>query len=801
MAWRSRSGLCVLAVIVLWGLAYPVETTAQQVVGASLASDLDPGHAFLWSNGVMTPLETLSGGSSSVAYGINASGQAVGLSSFPDGTQHAVLWSNGGITDLGNLGVPLLGLSTAVANGINASGQVVGYSTNAYGFTHAFLWSNGVMTDLGSLAGATHGDSYGLGINASGQVVGVSTASGTPVAHPFLWSNGVMTDLGFARGGSAYAINDSGQVVVYSATADGSNHAFLWSNGAMTDLGTLGGTYSIGYGINDSGQVVGYSTTADGSTHAFLWSNGAMTDLGTLGGTYSIAYGINASGQVVGVSGRADGSSHAFLWSNGAMTDLKTLGGPYSKGLGISDGGKSCAKPTYTGPYPTSSSPGSIGVPTGWHMSYNVSGQHGLELTDVSLGSRYMAESMNLPFFYLETSGFSNKRCTLTPTGDPTLGIDCTSRLIDFTASGGLSPEIKATYEVDNIPSSKQDSCLVITQDYKFSAAIYPALQHVQGCEPSDSLPCAKFQPMVSYQFFPGSGNETLTLINTAQQLHFAVSDPSARTDGLRLNSSGIFKDCDILFGCSGIIFQNKINPLLTEVYTDGVLDGHAGDWDNFHQTFKDHVQEPLTGPGCPECVHIHWRWGKIKPFVGGGSPILSNPQSNQDVYFAVVKWHPGEQDPIEITDLVNGEPLNPADTVFWYSAIGYQDHDTFFYHGGFFAPQSSGPATLTAIITKSSGPTETINLVLTNSGPGTAHGVSINELLPRLLRGSGAVIYTGPPLPSLPLDLTAGQSINYTLPFYVPPTVQEFSLTEGVSFQDDFGTIQKTTFAQVVIP
>jgi probable HAF family extracellular repeat protein len=127
----------------------------------------------------MTALPTLAGGSSSYAYGINASGQVVGWSyTFSD--QHAFLYTNGAMTDLGTLG----GTSSA-AHGINASGQVVGEATTTpmQFLYHAFLYSNGTMTDLGTLGGNV---SHAYGINASGQVAGNSYTPSAQI-HAFLY--------------------------------------------------------------------------------------------------------------------------------------------------------------------------------------------------------------------------------------------------------------------------------------------------------------------------------------------------------------------------------------------------------------------------------------------------------------------------------------------------------------------------------------------------------------------------------------------------------------------------------------
>jgi len=97
------------------------------------------------------------------------------------------------------------------------------------------------------------------------------------------------------------------------------------------DLGTLGGWSSSARGINDAGQVVGMSDTADGNRHAFITGPDGvgMRDLGSLGGSrsWSNAFGINEAGQVVGYSHTADGNSHAFITGpdGEGMADLNSL--------------------------------------------------------------------------------------------------------------------------------------------------------------------------------------------------------------------------------------------------------------------------------------------------------------------------------------------------------------------------------------------------------------------------------------------------------------------------------------------
>jgi probable HAF family extracellular repeat protein len=190
------------------------------------------------------------------------------------------------------------------------------------------------IVDLGTLGGNS---SSAYAINDSGQIVGRSRNLANNETHPFLYENGVMISLGILGGidGAAYAINDSGQIVGYSHNSSYRDHAFLYENGVMTDLGT---DHSIALGINDSGQIVGQSYHPSiNESHAFLY-DGVMNDLGTLeGDNSSFACDINNSGQIVGCS---YGRDRAFLYENGVMISLGTLGGIYSYASAINNSGK-----------------------------------------------------------------------------------------------------------------------------------------------------------------------------------------------------------------------------------------------------------------------------------------------------------------------------------------------------------------------------------------------------------------------------------------------------------------------------
>lgn len=189
-----------------------------------------------------------------------------------------------------------------------------------------------IFTDLGTLGGS---NSAATGINNAGQIVGYSQSADS-ASHNIVWNGSTTTDFGTNE--SLYAINNNGQVVGYSfpAIRGYKQTASVWNGTTPTYLGTLGGALAI----NSSGQIAGYSYTASGVLQATVWSGSSGLGLSTPIGSRSAATGINNRGQVAGFTiDENSGWMNATRWDGGLITTLNSLGGSSSEARAINNAG------------------------------------------------------------------------------------------------------------------------------------------------------------------------------------------------------------------------------------------------------------------------------------------------------------------------------------------------------------------------------------------------------------------------------------------------------------------------------
>jgi hypothetical protein len=327
------------------------------------------------------------------------------------------------------------------------------------------------------------------------------------------------------------------------------------------------------------------------------------------------------------------------------------------------------------------------------------------------------------------------------------------SRLVDFKniPSDGKTFALEATYLVDRLDGNPEDpttpnvpdSCVLITQRYQFEK------ESLRPFEPNGALPTGKFFPTVEYKYF--SDNAQLNSITIPQRMYFDARDindhPTAKAP-----SNAVLMTCDSdhpvgsptqCTGTLGVGILHGQNPLQqevsvraieagqTKVFSDFALrnvilainGGIFQSVDNFHQSPQPLVDPSDPGnpaaanaiqnqsvdlpgfgfPGCPGCVHIHWRWGAFldpdsflgatflvdKDFNNNQGKLFIPGGSNQDVDIAIVQARANEEHPLDFTALANSESLKPSDNpqpVFWYAGTGHLPSDRFFIHGGGFS-------------------------------------------------------------------------------------------------------------------
>jgi len=215
----------------------------------------------------------------------------------------------------------------------------------AFAVTPSIVAQTYTVTNIGTLGG---NDSVALSINDLGEVVGYSkTADGE--VHAFRYFRDAIFDLSTLGGKESYAyvITNSGILLGDSKTSDGILRPFIGApNSPLFNLGGDPHLFSSARGANNVGQVVGFKLVTDehGQFHkrAYLYTTNRTIDLGTFGGKQSDAIAINDAGEVVGhlYTEYHDGQQRAVLYHAGKVVEIGTFGGNVSIGVAINTAGQ-----------------------------------------------------------------------------------------------------------------------------------------------------------------------------------------------------------------------------------------------------------------------------------------------------------------------------------------------------------------------------------------------------------------------------------------------------------------------------
>ncbi|MHC5210696.1 MAG: hypothetical protein ACYTG2_08255 [Planctomycetota bacterium] len=280
--------------------------------------------AFVWEDGVMSPLGFLPGDEESVARAINNDGLIVGTSEFDiifgSGTFHGVTWTDGVIAALPDFG------AGSFPSDVNASGQIVGWASNpGVSADRAVSWLGGALTNEGT--GEAHTYNRGTGLSDDGKIAGMAWDLFSPndaiVKNGGLWKTVGGMDGPF-QNAEARDVNNAGVVVGLQAFPSGDWHPATWTIGkkGSVDVGMLPGM-DLGelVDVNESGMAVGYCYN-DVDSRAILWDGTTrydLTDLLPEGVAVQLydAQEINEAGDIVGTA-IVGGEFHAYLLQAGA---------------------------------------------------------------------------------------------------------------------------------------------------------------------------------------------------------------------------------------------------------------------------------------------------------------------------------------------------------------------------------------------------------------------------------------------------------------------------------------------------
>lgn len=188
------------------------------------------------------------------------------------------------------------------------------------------------ITDLGRLTNSN--SPYAYAISNTGRIV-MNERDSAGVDHPIVWENGVATFLPMLEGaprGISRTISDDGAVIGGSCGPFSNLSATIWTDEGVRAIGTLGGDLSDIIQVSRNGRnYTGYSRPfADqGLWHGFAVIDGVKHDIGPMP-MYDVSGAslINDSGRVAGVWTNHKQQNVPFIWDlEHGIRELPTLGG------------------------------------------------------------------------------------------------------------------------------------------------------------------------------------------------------------------------------------------------------------------------------------------------------------------------------------------------------------------------------------------------------------------------------------------------------------------------------------------
>ncbi len=308
-----------------------------RIIAPALLGVIFLASAPAWADPPVYEVIDLGRGYAGAPQDVNESNLPVGNRGFAH-IAKGTIWTTAGQPEF--LSTPGSEHNNSTAMGVNNSGLIAGWSEFDAAHRldsqhkHACLWDAGVHQWLDEPAAATN--SQANDVNDLGVAVGTWNTwslgmSSNVDVHAIKWlADGTAVDLSVPGewASQAYAVNLSDQIA--GAWFDNSGwHAVRWdSDGNPQNIGDLYGVGAMAFGLNDAGEVVGESVTANGGRMAFFW-DGQMHALDTLGNPeddFYQAVDINNSGLIVGhVFDRPGNTLRPLLWWENEAYDLNDL--------------------------------------------------------------------------------------------------------------------------------------------------------------------------------------------------------------------------------------------------------------------------------------------------------------------------------------------------------------------------------------------------------------------------------------------------------------------------------------------